>query len=54
MIFTPKEELENRLNTCSSCSHKIFRLHIPTCGVCGCFISAKVKLNFEKCPKGFW
>lgn len=41
---------KERIAICNPCE---FRAGI-LCGVCGCFLNAKVREPEEKCPKGFW
>lgn len=36
----------NRLVECSFCEHRIG----STCGICGCLISLKARLEDEQCP----
>lgn len=41
---------DKRKNICMVCK---YRKGI-VCGVCGCFLNAKVLEKSESCPKGFW
>lgn len=55
-----KDIIYHRLDVCRTCPHlddsvnKITKKPNFKCGVCGCFLKAKTKLEKEKCPKGFW
>lgn len=40
----------HRKSICDACPKRVG----DQCGVCTCFIDAKVVLNSEKCPLGFW
>lgn len=59
-LQAPKEVIYNRLDICRKCPHlddsvnKITQKPNFKCGICGCFLRSKTKLNKEKCPKGFW
>lgn len=45
-----KDELEERLNVCSLCSHRVD----DRCSVCGCFVAKKAALKTQPCPLGKW
>ena len=44
------EESKARLEVCKGCEEWTGK----SCKVCGCFVSLKVKIPEEKCPKGKW
>jgi len=41
-----------RLNCCSYCRH--FKEENWTCGICGCFVVKKAKMDTEACPERKW
>ncbi len=45
-VITPKYECEKRKAICSYCRHNDSGM----CGLCACFIDAKVLLSSEQCP----
>jgi len=47
---TSTDELEMRKKICLGCEFYDFGV----CTDCGCFLSAKVRLKSESCPKGRW
>jgi len=49
-LVATKEEIKNRMNICETCPYKVEN----RCSECGCFLTYKVGLNAEKCPKGKW
>ena len=51
-MLSPEQNAKYRLSVCNSCEFLIKKT--GRCGQCGCFVSAKVKLNFEECPVGKW
>lgn len=53
-ILAKKEKVEARLNECKSCENKTNFNLVPFCKKCGCMISAKVRLENQKCPIGKW
>jgi hypothetical protein len=42
----------DRLGKCNGCDK--FRGGNWTCGVCGCYLDKKAKMNTERCPEGKW
>ena len=44
--------ISSRLEECEGCA--FYDEEDGQCRVCTCFVSTKVILNSEKCPKGFW
>lgn len=50
--FSVKSKAEKRINICNSCS-ELIKL-TKTCKKCGCFMTAKVKLEKASCPIGKW
>ena len=62
MLVSDKEQ-QGRLNICNGCEFKrnefkLFNVLLferePQCKVCKCFLKAKTKIEFAKCPKGKW
>jgi hypothetical protein len=49
-LVATKEEIKNRMSICETCPYKVEN----RCSECGCFLTYKVGLNAEKCPKGKW
>jgi predicted Zn-ribbon and HTH transcriptional regulator len=49
---TTDEVADIRMSTCNSCSELI--KITSQCKKCGCFMSAKTKLESAKCPIGKW
>jgi len=47
-----KPEHEERAKICMGCEY--LRPTIRTCKKCGCFMPAKVRLDFASCPIGKW
>ena len=37
---------------CDPCQHRIKSLNV--CGECGCFLSAKARVQDEQCPHDYW
>ena len=50
--WASNEESLKRLDICKSCPELI--KITKQCKKCGCFMSAKTKLEFAKCPIGKW
>ena len=40
-----------RAQLCDACEHKTF---FAICGLCGCIIKAKIRLENQTCPAGKW
>jgi|APGre2960657373_1045057.scaffolds.fasta_scaffold584835_1 uncharacterized paraquat-inducible protein A len=51
-MISPEQNAKHRLSICNACEFLIKKT--GRCGQCGCFVSLKVKLNFEECPIGKW
>lgn len=51
-INVPKAVVRARLDICESCDE--FNGSTKICGICKCFMPAKVRLNLQACPKGKW
>jgi len=49
-MIASEEEQERRLAICQECEH----LNGNTCSICHCYMPAKVKLLYTKCPKSKW
>jgi len=60
LLATPKLK-QQRWQQCQACPHlknKLLHLWIfkplARCGMCGCFLKAKIALKPMKCPLGKW
>jgi hypothetical protein len=51
-IIAQKNKSQERLDVCNKC--KDLDKSLGRCTVCGCFVSAKVKADYESCPSGKW
>lgn len=51
-IISDPLNADQRLKICNSCPS--FSKGIGRCDLCGCFVSIKVRLDFESCPAGKW
>ena len=51
-VFAIEEIINKRLNICKSC--EFFNNENNRCSICGCYMTAKTKLNSSNCPKGLW
>lgn len=51
-IITDKKDAQARLDICNKC--KDLDKSLGRCTVCGCFVSLKVKADYESCPMGLW
>lgn len=49
-VVASKEEVKSRLDICNGCEFK----KDTRCSQCGCFLTYKVGLSAETCPKGKW
>lgn len=49
-VFSNQTEADRRLKICNECEHYAN----SRCKICGCFMSAKAKLNTAKCPIKKW
>jgi hypothetical protein len=49
-IIASKELIKNRMSICEGCEFK----KDVRCLICGCFLTYKVGLSAENCPKGKW
>ena len=47
--LTPRQIVRARI--CMRCDH---RTKMNTCGVCYCYLPAKIRVNKERCPKKRW
>ena len=47
-----EQVFEARMLTCNSC--EFLKKHESTCGVCGCAIEYKGRMETESCPKSKW
>ena len=48
----PIDEYIRRLSICRDC--KNFESEKWTCGICGCYLDKKAKMNTEICPDDKW
>jgi hypothetical protein len=51
LIFTKKEERENRVNLCNVCE---FKKQNNSCSLCGCNLFFLQKIKWAKCPSNKW
>ena len=51
-ITSDPDSAEKRLDICNKCA-KLCK-QSGRCELCGCFVTLKVKLQFESCPAGKW
>jgi hypothetical protein len=51
-IFVLKKEYEERLTICTECEH--FKKFLNRCGICGCVMTIKARLQNMSCPKNKW
>jgi hypothetical protein len=51
-IISASGTAKNRLDICNKCPN--LSKKEGRCDLCGCFVVAKVKLDFESCPAGKW
>jgi len=51
-IISEKDQAKKRLDICNKCPN--LSKKGGRCDLCGCFVVAKVKLEFETCPAGKW
>lgn len=51
-VLAEESTVQARLETCSKCA--LFQPNDSRCLQCGCYMTAKVKLQAAKCPLGKW
>ena len=51
-IIAQKNKAQQRLDICNKC--KDLDKNLGRCTLCGCFVAAKVKADYESCPSGKW
>ena len=51
-IISFQQEAKRRLDICNKC--EFLNKEFGRCEHCGCFVTAKVKLDFESCPISKW
>ena len=51
-IVAQKNKAKERLDICSKC--KDLDKILGRCNLCGCFVSAKARADYESCPSGKW
>lgn len=51
-IISSKQDAKYRLDICNKC--KDLDKSLGRCTICGCFVSIKVKADYESCPIGLW
>lgn len=51
-IIAQKNKAQHRLDVCNKC--KDLDKNLGRCTLCGCFVAAKVKADYESCPSGKW
>ena len=52
LIVADEEKMNMRMTLCSEC--KSFDKNSARCGLCGCFMKVKVRLEASKCPIAKW
>jgi len=52
--LTDEVEADRRMAICKSCEHFKLTACSMRCSLCGCFLSAKLRLKSESCPIGMW
>jgi hypothetical protein len=51
-IIAQKDKAQERLDVCNKC--KDLDKNLGRCTICGCFVSVKVKADYESCPANKW
>lgn len=51
-IIAQEDKAKDRLDVCNKC--KDLDKNLGRCTVCGCFVVAKIKADYESCPLGKW
>lgn len=51
-IVAQKSKAQERLEVCNKC--KDLDKDLGRCTICGCFVSMKVKADYESCPVNRW
>lgn len=51
-IIAEKDKAKERLDICSKC--KDLDKILGRCNLCGCFVAAKARADYESCPSGKW
>ena len=51
-IIAQKNKAQQRLDVCNKC--KDLDKNLGRCTLCGCFVAAKVKADYESCPSRKW
>lgn len=51
-LTSTKDKAKARIEICNRCN--LFNKNSGRCEECGCFITIKVKMDFEQCPLGKW
>jgi hypothetical protein len=51
-MLATKEKAKERLDICNGCEY--LRPFIKQCACCGCFVAAKVRMEYSQCPKEKW
>lgn len=52
VLFTDETKMDIRMDTCANC--KSFDKSSSRCGLCGCFMNLKIRLEASRCPIGKW
>lgn len=51
-LLSSKSKSQERLDICNKC--KDLDRNLGRCAICGCFVTAKVRADYESCPSGKW
>jgi len=52
LLVKNEEKIDTRMKICNSC--KMFDKESARCGLCGCFMKIKIRLEASSCPLGKW
>ena len=52
LVVTDEKKMNMRMALCSEC--KSFEKNSARCGLCGCFMNVKVRIEASKCPLSKW
>lgn len=52
ILLADENKTDMRMNLCADC--KSFDKKSSRCGLCGCFMNLKVRLDASSCPIGKW
>jgi hypothetical protein len=52
LLVKNEEKIDMRMKICNGC--KVFNKESARCGLCGCFMKIKIRLEASNCPLGKW